>query len=147
MKAEGHAAARRLALRLQSEFAARLSPERTRSATTIERYTVARLGWEAIVRLNRYLEFFGKLTSVVYAGFVVSLVLGVDWKAFVEQVVNAGAPVRGAVVLAVVIPTLLFVALHSLIGYSRWKLQRELWRRDVARLEGLAGRPTRVGVG
>jgi len=27
-----------------------------------------------------------------------------------------------------------FLLARSLIGYARWKLQRELWRRDVERL-------------
>ncbi len=29
----------------------------------------------------------------------------------------------------------LFVAARSAIGFARWRLQRELWRRDVARME------------
>jgi hypothetical protein len=29
-----------------------------------------------------------------------------------------------------------FFVLHSVIGFLRWRLQRELWRRDVVRLEG-----------
>jgi hypothetical protein len=49
--------------------------------------------------------------------------------------VNSGRPVQGALALAIVIPTLVFVAARSLIGFGRWRLQRELWRRDVARLE------------
>jgi hypothetical protein len=53
----------------------------------------------------------------------------------VEGVLNSGKPVRGAVALAIIVPTLLFVASRSLIGFARWRLQRELWRRDVARLE------------
>lgn len=103
----------------------------------VERHTVARVRWEWIVRLNRYLEFFGKLTTVVYVIFVVTLVFGVDWREAVEHTFNSGEPIRGAVILAVALPTLLFVALHSILGYGRWKLQRELWRRDVARLETL----------
>ena len=38
---------------------------------------------------------------------------------------------RAAIVLAVVVPTLAFVAVRSLLGFARWRLQRELWRRDV----------------
>jgi hypothetical protein len=67
--------------------------------------------------------------------FVASVVLGVDWKGVVEGAVNSGKPVKGAVVLAIIVPTLLFVAARSLIGFARWRLQRELWRPDVARLE------------
>jgi hypothetical protein len=37
--------------------------------------------------------------------------------------------------VAIIVPTLLFVAARSAIGFARWRLQRELWRRDVARLE------------
>jgi hypothetical protein len=66
---------------------------------------------------------------------VASVVLGVDWKGVVEGAVNSGTPVKGAVVLAILVPTLVFVAAHSLVGFARWRLQRELWRRDVARLE------------
>lgn len=135
----GSRRARALA-RVRAELAHRLTPERTRRATLTERYTVSRLPWEWCVRLNRYLEFFGRVTTVLYFAFVATLVLGVDWKGFVESAVNSGEPVRGAVVLAVVLPTLLFVALHSMIGWGRWRLQRELWRRDVAALRA-AGEP------
>lgn len=108
--------------------------DHTRAATMSERLTVSKLSWDLVIRLNRYLEFFGKITTVIYAAFVVTLVFGVDWKQVVEATFNSGAPVKGAVTLVLVLVTLLFVALHSLIGYGRWKLQRELWRRDVARL-------------
>ena len=102
-----------------------------------ERYTVSKLSWDNCVRLNRYLEFFGKLTTAIYFAFVATVVFGVDWKGVVESTFNSGQPVRGAIVLAVVLPTLLFVALHSMIGWGRWRLQRELWRRDVAHINGL----------
>jgi hypothetical protein len=59
----------------------------------------------------------------------------VDWKQVVEDALNSGRPVQGAFVLAVVLPTLAFVAARSTIGFARWRLQRELWRRDVERLE------------
>jgi hypothetical protein len=52
---------------------------------------------------------------------------------------NSGKPVKGALVLVFVVPTLLFVAARSLIGFGRWRLQRELWRRDVERLGGQDG--------
>jgi hypothetical protein len=35
--------------------------------------TVQRLNWDWVVRLHRYLEFFGKLATAVWVGFVVSL--------------------------------------------------------------------------
>jgi hypothetical protein len=37
-------------------------------------------------------------------------------------------------VLAIVLPSLAFLAARSLSGFARWRLQRELWRRDVERL-------------
>ena len=48
---------------------------------------------------------------------------------------NSGRPVEGALVLAVVLPTLIFRVARSAIGFARWRLQRELWRRHVERLE------------
>jgi hypothetical protein len=69
----------------------------------------------------------------VFAG---TLILGVDWKAAAEDAVNSGTPVKGAPGLAIIVPTLLFVGARSLIGFARWRLQRELWRHDVARLTG-----------
>jgi hypothetical protein len=50
-----------------------------------------------VVRLHRYLEFFGKLATAVWVGFVVSLVAGFDWKEVVEQAVNFGQADRGRV--------------------------------------------------
>jgi hypothetical protein len=123
--------------RLRRELAQRLTPERTRRATAFERLTVARLSWEHLIRLNRWLEAFGKLTTAIWVAFMGSLLLGVDWRTVVEDAVNSGKPVKGAIVLVVVVPTLLFVAARSLIGFARWRLQRELWRRDVERV----GRP------
>jgi hypothetical protein len=42
--------------------------------------------------------------------------------------------------LAIVLPTLLFLAARSMLGFARWRLQRELWRRDVERLTSARGR-------
>jgi hypothetical protein len=70
----------------------------------------------------------------VWVGFVVSLVVGFDWKGVVEQAVNSGAPVEGALALAILVSTFVFLAARSMLGYGRWRLQRELWRRDVERL-------------
>ncbi len=114
-----------------------LSPEWTRRATWVERRTVGRLSWEWLVRINRWLEVLGRLATLAYVAFAATLVFGVDWKTVVEETLNSGRPVRGAIVLVVLIPTLLFVALHSLTGYGRWRVQRELWRRDVERLHEL----------
>ena len=38
-------------------------------------------------------------------------------------------------ILTLVLPTVVFFLLHSVIGFLRWRLQRELWRRDVERFE------------
>lgn len=129
----------RIAERVRLELALRLSPEGTRRATMIERYTVGKLSWRLLVRLNRWLEFSGKITTGVWAVFIVTIFFGVDWRSVVEETFNSGQPVRGAIILAVVIPTLLFVALHSMIGYGRWRVQRELWRRDIEHIRTSAG--------
>jgi hypothetical protein len=134
---------RRLRDRLEAAIARRVSPERTRRATMFERLTVRRLSWEWVLRLNRYLELLGKLTTGIWVAFVASAVLGVDWKAAVENAVNSGKPVKEALVLVILIPTFAFLALRSLVGFARWRLQRELWRRDVERLG--EGRVTRRG--
>ena len=121
--------------RLRSKLS-KFSPEWTRHPTWVESRTVSRLSWTWLVRLNRYLEITGRVATLAYVAFFATLALGVDWKHVVEAGMNSGKPIRGALVLVIVLPTLLFVALHSLTGYGRWRLQRELWRRDVARLEG-----------
>lgn len=120
--------------RIQAALIARLSPERTRRATRLERLTVQRLSWHVVVRLHRYLEFFGKLATATWVAFMVSLVVGVDWRRTVEQALNSGRPIEGALALAIILPTLVFLAARSMLGFARWRLQRELWRRDVARL-------------
>ena len=125
----------RLRVRIGSALVARISPERTRRATLLERLTVRRFSWDLVVRCNRYLELLGKLATGIWCGFLVSLVLGFDWKQIIREALNSGRPVEGAFVLAVLLPTLLFLAARSLIGFARWRLQRELWRRDVERLE------------
>ena len=74
----------------------------------------------------------------MWVGFLATVVLGVDWKSTVEHAVNSGKPVKGAIVLAIFVPTLAFLAARSAIGFARWRLQRELWRRDVARARGMS---------
>jgi hypothetical protein len=125
---------RRLRDRVSIALANRLSPERTRRATLLEQQTVQRLSWDQVVRLNRHLALAGKLATTVWVGFVASIVLGFDWKGTVNDALNSGKPVEGAFAIAVIVPTLVFVAARSLIGFWRWRLQRELWRRDVERL-------------
>jgi hypothetical protein len=66
--------------------------------------------------------------------FVASLILGRDWKGVVDDTVNSGNPIEGALAVAIVVPTLVFLAARSALGFARWRLQRELWRRDVERL-------------
>ena len=127
--------ARQLRNRIGTVLVARLSPERTRRPTLLERLTVRRLSWDLIVRCNRYLEVLGKIATAIWIGFLASLLLGFDWRAVVTDAINSGRPVEGALVLAVLLPTLMFLAARSLIGFARWRLQRELWRRDVERLE------------
>jgi hypothetical protein len=125
---------RQLRVKLGAAIADRLSPERIRRATLLERLTVRRLPWVWVERLNRYLALAGKLATVVWVAFIGSAVLGVHWKAVVEHAVNSGKPVKGAIALAVLVPTLAFLVARSALGFGRWRLQRELWRRDVERL-------------
>jgi hypothetical protein len=124
----------RLRAGIVSVFAERLSPERTREPTLFERLTVGRLDWNTVARLNRWLELLGRIATVVWAGLVASILLGVDVRQLVEDAVNSGDPLRDVVLIAVILPTLAFFVLHSMIGFLRWRLQRELWRRDVERL-------------
>ncbi len=129
---------RRLRARLSGEFANRLSPERTRRATLFERLTVRRLQWETITRLNRWLELLGRIATYVWAALIALIVLGLDLRQTVEDVINSGEPVRAALLLTALAPTLAFFLAHSAIGFARWRLQRELWRRDVERLRSHA---------
>jgi hypothetical protein len=120
--------------RLAVAIANRLSPERTRRATLFERLTVQRLSWDHVVRLNRYLALIGKVATAVWVGFIGSVILGFDWKDAVEEAFNSGRPIKEALVLAILVPTLVFLAIRSVVGFLRWRLQRGLWRRDVERL-------------
>ena len=86
---------------------------------------------------NRYLELAGKVATVIWVGFIASVVFGVEWKDVVEEAINSGRPLENVVLLALALPTAAFLAARSLIGFARWRLQRELWRRDVQRLEEL----------
>jgi hypothetical protein len=121
---------RSLRRRLVHTITRRVSPERTRHATLLERTTVQRLSWEWLVRLNTWLQLIGKLATGVWVGFIATVVVGVDWRDVVAKAIGSGHPVTGAVVLG----TLAFIGVRSVIGFWRWRLQRELWRRDVERL-------------
>jgi hypothetical protein len=127
-------ATQRLRHRVSAALADRLSPERTRRATMLERLTVRRLSWDHVVRLNRWLAALGKLATAIWCAFIASVVLGWDWKDTVSHALNSGRPLENAFALAIVLPTLVFLVARSAIGFWRWRLQRELWRRDVERL-------------
>jgi hypothetical protein len=124
-----------LRARLGAAFAAHLSPERTRRATLFERLTVQRLPWDALVRIHRYLELVGKLATGVWIGFVASVVLGVNWQLVVADIFNSGARITNALALTLVLGTGVFLLARSTLGFLRWRVQRELWRRDVERFE------------
>ena len=130
-----HPGPQRLRTRLERAIAARVSPERTRRATLLERLTVSRLSWDHVVRLHRWLEITGKLATAIWVGFIASVVLGLDFKDYVRHALNSGAPLKSAAALAIIVPTVIFLVARSGIGFARWRLQRELWRRDVLRLE------------
>ncbi len=68
------------------------------------------------MRLNAYLELAGRVATVLWLGLLVSLVIGVDWESLVEKVINSGRPVESAVVLAVVLPTIVFLLARSLLS-------------------------------
>jgi hypothetical protein len=114
-----------------SRLAERLSPERTRKATLFERLTVRRLSWEQVVRLNRWLEVLGKLATAVWVTTIASIVLGFDVRDEVQAALNSGRRLEHAFALAIVLPTIAFLLARSMLGFGRWRLQRELWRRDV----------------
>jgi hypothetical protein len=129
--------------RLRASIAARLSPEATRAPTLIERLTVTRLEWDTLVR--RYLAVGSRVATVLWVAFMASVILGVEWRSVVESLINSGRPVRAAIAIVFVLPTLLFVVARSLVGLARWRVQRELWRRDVARLTPAADAEPRAG--
>jgi hypothetical protein len=129
---------KRLRASVETLFAERLSPERTRRATWFERQTVGRLDWDTVARLNRWLELLGRIATAVWICLIATIVLGLDVKDLVEGLVNSGDALREVLLLAVILPTLAFFLLHSTIGFLRWRLQRELWRRDVARAQAAA---------
>jgi hypothetical protein len=127
-----------LRARLGAAFTAHLSPEHTRRATLFERLTVQRLSWDVLVRIHRYLELVGKLATGIWVGFVASVLVGVNWKFVVEGVFNSGTRIRDALALTLLLGTGVFLLARSTVGFLRWRVQRELWRRDVERF-GRAG--------
>jgi hypothetical protein len=117
--------ARDLRERLSVAILNRLSPEQIRRATLFERLTVQRLSWDQVVRLNRYLALLGKVTTGVWVAFVGTMILGFDWRDAVEGALNSGRPIKDALVVAILVPTLAFLAIRSVVGFLRWRLQRE----------------------
>lgn len=126
--------ARRALARSYDLASRRLTPERTRRATWFERRTVGALSWERLVQLNRALEFAGRAATALLVAFAASALLGHDWRHDAEVALNSGHTITGALALAVVFVLLGFIALRSAIGFARWRIQRELWRREVAAL-------------
>jgi hypothetical protein len=84
----------RLRAGIQTVFAQRLSPERTRRASWFERQTVGRLEFETIARFNRWLELLGRIATVVWVAIIATIVLGVNLRDEVESVLNSGRPLR-----------------------------------------------------
>ncbi|MDA0182967.1 hypothetical protein OJ997_21840 [Solirubrobacter phytolaccae] len=125
-----------LASRAKTVIEAKLSPEGTRRATLFEQLTVRRVAWDTLVRLNRWLSALGKLATSLYCCVIAALVIGVDIRPAVQDALNSGKPIEHVFVLAILLPTLVFLLARSMIGWMRWKVQRELWRRDVERLGG-----------
>ncbi len=125
-----------LAARVQTALEARLSPEGTRRPTLFERMTVRRMPWAMLVRCNAWLSALGKLATTIYCAVIASFVIGLDVRPAVQQALNSGKPIEHVFVLVILLPTLVFLLARSLLGWLRWKVQRELWRRDVERLGG-----------
>jgi hypothetical protein len=106
----------------------------------LERLTVQRLSWDQIVRLHRYVELLGKLATAVWGG--VRRVAGPrpGLEAGRDGLVELGQAERGRVRVGDPPAPLVFLAARSMLGFARWRLQRELWRRDVERLTSARGR-------
>jgi hypothetical protein len=120
--------------RVGTAIATRLSPARTRRPTLTERLTVSRWKWDTIVRLNVALEILGKTATCVYCLVIASIVLGLDVRDAVKSIFNSGRSLEHVVEIAIFLVTVAFLLARSAIGWCRWRLQRELWRRDVKRL-------------
>jgi hypothetical protein len=124
----------RLTERVTTALSSRLSPERTRRATLTERLTVSRWKWNSLVRLNMALEVLGKTATCVYCGVIFAIIVGLDVRDTVRAILNSGRSLEHVVELALFLVTVIFLLCRSAIGWCRWRLQRELWRRDVERL-------------
>ena len=88
------------------------------------------------MRLNKWLSALGKVATTVYCMVIAALVIGVDFRPVVQDALNSGKPIEHVFVLVILLPTVIFLLLRSMLGFGRWKVQRELWRRDVERLGG-----------
>ena len=122
-----------LVARARTVVSNKLSPEGTRRATWFERMTVRRLPWAWLVRLNAWLAALGKVATGVYCLVIAAFVIGVDLGPLLRSALASGRPIQHVFVLSIVLPTVVFLLARSLLGFGRWKLQRELWRRDVER--------------
>jgi hypothetical protein len=120
--------------RVTTAISTRLSPESTRRATLTERLTVSRWEWHTIVRLNMALEVLGKTATCIYCLVIAAIVVGLDLRDAVKSILNGGRSLEHLVELSIFLVTVAFLLCRSAIGWCRWRLQRELWRRDVKRL-------------
>jgi hypothetical protein len=123
-----------LAARARTVLEQRLSPEGTRRPTLFERVTVRRLPWRWLVRLNAWLAALGKAATCVYCLVVGALIIGFDVRPTLQSLLRSEKPLEHVLALSIILITAIFLLARSLLGFGRWKLQRELWRRDVERL-------------
>ncbi len=103
-----------------------------------ERLTVSLMPWHRLVLVNRVLEIIGKIATFVWFTTIAAIILGFDMRDAVSGAFNSGRPIEGIFALSILIPTVIFLLIRSAVGYCRWRVQRELWRRDVKRLSRLA---------
>lgn len=112
----------------------RFTPEGTRAASLVERVALGRLSARAVARLNAALEMIGELATWLLIGIFAAALFGLDWRGKIESSFNQGEPIQHAVTIGILLSVLSLVALRSVIGAFRWRIQRELWRRDAAAL-------------
>jgi hypothetical protein len=84
------------------------------------------------LRLNAALEIAGRAATAIWVAVIAAAVIGLRWRNALENALNEGRPVRAIVALALLLAIGALVAVHSLLGFARWRVQRELWRRETA---------------